>query len=52
MNTIADYDKVMVIHDGRVIEYDKPFKLLAKSPNSTYIDSNSEFSRLVKNTGN
>ncbi|CAD8180189.1 unnamed protein product [Paramecium pentaurelia] len=52
LNTIADYDKVMVIYDGRVIEYDKPFNLLAKSPNSTFIDRNSEFSRLVKNTGN
>ncbi|CAD8116773.1 unnamed protein product [Paramecium sonneborni] len=51
LNTIADYDKVMVIHDGIVIEYDKPYKLLAKSSNSTYIDKDSEFSRLVKNTG-
>ncbi|CAD8192264.1 unnamed protein product [Paramecium octaurelia] len=52
LNTIADYDRVMVIYDGRVIEYEKPFNLLAKSTNSTFIDKNSEFSKLVKNTGN
>ncbi|CAD8179809.1 unnamed protein product [Paramecium pentaurelia] len=52
LNKITDYDKIMVIYDERVIECDRKFNLLAKSPNSTFIDRNLEFSRLFKNTGN
>lgn len=31
LNTIADYDKVIVMDDGKVAECDEPFKLLASS---------------------
>ncbi|CAK77376.1 unnamed protein product, partial (macronuclear) [Paramecium tetraurelia] len=51
LNTIADYDKVMVIENGNVIEFDQPFNLLAQSLNSTIIDKQSQFSKLVLNTG-
>ncbi|CAD8094735.1 unnamed protein product [Paramecium primaurelia] len=51
LNTIADYDKVMVMSDGKVIEFDSPFNLLALSNESTSIDKRTEFSRLVVNTG-
>lgn len=30
LNTIADYDKVIVLHDGVVAEMGAPFQLLAK----------------------
>jgi len=29
LNTIADYDKVIVLEAGKVLEMDIPFKLLA-----------------------
>ncbi|CAD8095839.1 unnamed protein product [Paramecium sonneborni] len=51
LNTIADYDKVMVIENGNVIEFDEPFNLLAQSYNSINIDKQTHFSKLVLNTG-
>ncbi|CAK67718.1 unnamed protein product (macronuclear) [Paramecium tetraurelia] len=51
LNTIADYDKVMVIENGIVLEFDEPFNLLAKSLDSTNIDKPTQFSKLVLNTG-
>lgn len=41
----------MVMSDGKVIEFDSPFNLLALSNESTSIDKRTEFSRLVVNTG-
>ena len=40
LNTIIDYDKVLVLDGGRVVEFDKPEALLAKE--------NGFFARLVK----
>ncbi|CAD8094625.1 unnamed protein product [Paramecium sonneborni] len=51
LNTIADYDKVMVMSEGKIIEFDSPFNLMALSNESTSIDKFTEFSRLVVNTG-
>lgn len=41
----------MVMSDGKVIEFDSPYNLLAISNESTSIDKRTEFSRLVVNTG-
>lgn len=51
LNTIADYDKVMVLSEGKALEYNTPYDLLAKSEKSEEIDQNTEFAKLVKNTG-
>lgn len=42
LETIMDYDKVLVMDDGRVAEYDSPVELLAK---------NGIFTELVNATG-
>ncbi|KAJ3317962.1 Multidrug resistance-associated protein 1 [Boothiomyces sp. JEL0866] len=42
LNTIADYDKIMVLSFGEILEYDSPKKLL---------DIDSEFTRMVAETG-
>lgn len=31
LNTIIDYDRVLVIDGGKTVEYDTPYNLLAKS---------------------
>ncbi len=31
LKTIADFDKVVVLQEGRIIEYDSPKKLLARN---------------------
>ena len=41
LNTIMDYDKVLVMHQGRMVEFDKPDTLLQ--------NSDGYFSRLVQN---
>ncbi|KAL2913384.1 hypothetical protein HK105_207129 [Polyrhizophydium stewartii] len=43
LNTIADYDKILVLGAGRVLEFDSPRALLA--------DTASHFSRMVAETG-
>lgn len=51
LNTIADYDKVIVMDKGIVVEYDSPFRLLVKNIGDTTITSGSIFAMMVKNTG-
>jgi ATP-binding cassette, subfamily C (CFTR/MRP), member 1 len=43
LNTIADYDIIMVLSQGKVVEYASPKKLLS--------DPESEFSKMVMETG-
>ncbi|EAR84933.2 ABC transporter C family protein (macronuclear) [Tetrahymena thermophila SB210] len=51
LNSIADYDKVIVMDNGLVAEYDSPFNLLANSTEDTYITKNTIFAQMVKHTG-
>ena len=43
INTVADYDKIIVLEAGRIIELDSPAKLL--------LDDKSAFYQLAKNAG-
>jgi len=45
--TIADYDRVLVLESGRVVEFDSPFNLLSK-PES---DPSAVFRSMVEQTG-
>ncbi|KAI8822865.1 uncharacterized protein EV422DRAFT_612663 [Fimicolochytrium jonesii] len=47
LNTIIDYDRVLVLKDGRIAEYDTPRNLLSK-PDS---DPNAVFKSMIEETG-
>ena len=49
--TIADYDKVIVMSDGRAEEFGSPFELLALRPEDREITKLGLFSEMVRNTG-
>jgi ABC-type multidrug transport system fused ATPase/permease subunit len=43
LNTVIDYDKILVLDAGRVMEFDSPYNLLSKP--------HSEFAQLCAETG-
>jgi len=53
LNTIIDYDKVLVLSQGNILEYDKPSNLLFEktSDGSLVPTDKTEFSKLVDETG-
>ncbi|ORX52502.1 hypothetical protein BCR36DRAFT_324258 [Piromyces finnis] len=53
LNTIIDYDKVLVLSNGNILEYDKPSNLLfeKQEDGSMMPSSKTEFSKLVDETG-
>ncbi len=51
LSTIIDYDRILVMDAGKVVEYDHPYKLLVKEIGDKAITSDGVFSTLVKNTG-
>ncbi|EAS02358.2 ABC transporter family protein (macronuclear) [Tetrahymena thermophila SB210] len=52
LNTIADYDKIIVLDAGKVVEIDTPFNLLAlREEDQTITNTESVFAQMVLNTG-
>ena len=52
LSTVANYDKVLVMDKGRVIEFDHPYKLLVKTVGDTSLtNSDGVFASMVTNTG-
>jgi ABC-type multidrug transport system fused ATPase/permease subunit len=53
LNTIIDYDKVLVLDKGKVLEYDSPKNLLFESNEKGELvpTNKTEFSRLIDETG-
>ena len=51
LNTIADYDKILVVDSGKAAEFDAPFRLLTQSEEDLDITSQSIFAQMVKRTG-
>lgn len=45
LHTIIDFDRVLVLSQGEVVEYDTPSNLLSKG------EEGSEFAKLCKETG-
>ena len=52
LSTVANYDKILVMKNGRAVEFDHPFKLLAKDvSDETITNTEGIFASMVKNTG-
>lgn len=51
LNTIADYDMVIVMEKGRIIEVGQPIQLLTVSPVDTTVTRRGPFAEMVLSTG-
>jgi len=52
LQTIANYDKVLVLDRGRRVEFDEPYKLLVKTIGDNELTNvEGHFSTMVQNTG-
>lgn len=51
LNTIADYDKVIVMDKGEIVEMGAPFELLANSASDRGVTKSGVFAEMVLSTG-
>lgn len=51
LSTIVNYDRVMVMDNGQLVEFDIPYKLLVNNDEAETIEKNGFFATMVKNTG-
>jgi len=53
LNTIAHYDKVLVMDQGCMVEYDSPYMLMVENEGDNYISKkNGVFVEMIRNSGN
>ena len=51
LSTIIDYDKILVLDKGEVMEFDVPYKLLVNAIEDTDVTADGIFANLVKTHG-
>ena len=51
LNTIADYDRVIVMDKGKAVEFEAPYLLLVNNVDDQLITKDGYFANLVENTG-
>jgi ATP-binding cassette subfamily C (CFTR/MRP) protein 4 len=51
LSTVANYDKIMVMDKGRLVEFDAPLKLLVNNEEDDNITKQGFFASMVLNTG-
>ncbi len=51
IQTIADYDRVIVLDKGLIVEFDKPYNLLVKNHEDKTISKDGYLANMVKATG-
>jgi ATP-binding cassette subfamily C (CFTR/MRP) protein 4 len=51
LSTVANYDKILVMDKGQLVEFDAPLKLLVNNENDENITKQGYFSSMVLNTG-
>ncbi|CAD8206263.1 unnamed protein product [Paramecium octaurelia] len=52
LNTIAHYDKVIVLENGEIAEQGNPFELLSDDYQAEFINKKTKFAEMVLETGN
>jgi ATP-binding cassette subfamily C (CFTR/MRP) protein 4 len=49
--TVAHYDVIMVMDQGKIVEMDHPFRLLTLKPTDQYITNPSLYASMVRKSG-
>ena len=51
LNTIADYDRVIVMDKGRIVQNGNPYELLVENKSDNWITKKGLFAEMVLSTG-
>ncbi len=50
LNTVADYDKIIVMKEGKIVQMGRPYELLVQNVKDEWITNKGYFAQMVKNT--